>query len=274
MLTGTPAAAAAATTNAPGSEIPGVPASETTATVFPSCTQASTWGARADSLCSWSDTRRPPPATPTALSRARVRRVSSQQMTSAAARVSMARAEMSPRLPIGVATSTSEPRRAAASSAGGTELERVPESQAPAVERPGGGLEDRAGAPARQGEAPLREPHGRQHHQVGVEERHVEREAHGEGVHGPGAGEDEGTVEGGTTDEAAVAVPEALGQVRSRQHLAVAQQPTRLHVRAPADADRDARCGPRASGRLDVEPDLEHVAVEALVVLPLDAQPA
>ncbi len=115
VLTVAPAAASWAASQAPGSEIPGVPASLTTATVAPPATAVATRSSRDASLCPCSDRRRSPcgpfAVMPLADRRARVRRVSSQQIRSAVASTSRARGERSPRFPIGVATSTSWPRR-------------------------------------------------------------------------------------------------------------------------------------------------------------------
>ena len=115
VLTVAPASARRAANQAPGSEIPGVPASLTTATVAPPATAAATRSSRDASLCPCSDKSRSPcgpfAVMPLAERRARVRRVSSQQIRSAAASTSRARGERSPRFPIGVATSTSWPRR-------------------------------------------------------------------------------------------------------------------------------------------------------------------
>ena len=85
------------------------------------------------------------------LSSFRVRRVSSQQMMSAAASAATARGDRSPRLPIGVPTSTMRPSaRRPARISQPVDLEVVADLQAPALERPGLGHDQRA-APWRGG---------------------------------------------------------------------------------------------------------------------------
>ena len=111
VVTTSPCAARRAATSAPGSEIPGVPASLTTATRAPAATAAAIRSAPAASLWRCNDTSRSPAPMPRAESRARVRRVSSQKMSVASARTWRARGARSPRLPIGVATSTRRPVR-------------------------------------------------------------------------------------------------------------------------------------------------------------------
>ena len=114
MLTSSPASESRETSNVPGSEMPGVPASLTTATVPPSATHACTRSTRAPSLCPCRDKSRspcdPPAGMPIAERRALVRRVSSQQIRSATSRTCRARVERSPRFPMGVATRTNRPR--------------------------------------------------------------------------------------------------------------------------------------------------------------------
>ena len=100
-----PASTTRRTTLSPGSEIPGMPASETRATVPPSSRRRITSVAALSSVCS-SRRSRSAPTTPAWASRRPVLRVSSQATRSAAASVSTARGERSPRLPMGVATST------------------------------------------------------------------------------------------------------------------------------------------------------------------------
>ena len=65
--TRSPAAATAATTRAPGSEMPGVPASLISTTSWPSRTRVTTCSLWATSLCSWSACNRPPLEMPFAL---------------------------------------------------------------------------------------------------------------------------------------------------------------------------------------------------------------
>src|SRR5207244_2855995 len=103
-----PAAAAAATSLAPGSDMAGVPASVTTATSTPRSSRRSTWSTWAASLWSWTASSSLP-ETPAWVSRRRVWRVSSQAITPTRARVAAARGERSPRLPIGVETRTRVP---------------------------------------------------------------------------------------------------------------------------------------------------------------------
>ena len=107
--TSSPASATTRTRRAPGSETPGVPASVTYATCAPRWMSPTRSAARWRSLCSCSATSRRRPVTPACVSSARVRRVSSAQITSASRSASTARGERSPRFPMGVATSTSRP---------------------------------------------------------------------------------------------------------------------------------------------------------------------
>ena len=108
--TARPARCAASTNRLPGSAIPGMPASLTKATRFPEATRVRTASICVCSL--WSCTahkRRGEVSAPIADRRARVRRVSSQQMTAASLKMAFARSERSPKFPIGVATSTKQP---------------------------------------------------------------------------------------------------------------------------------------------------------------------
>src|SRR5581483_7898418 len=93
----------------PGSETPGVPASVTYATTSPAAMRSTTRASACRSLWAWSATSRPRAGTPACVSSARVRRVSSAAIRSASRSVSTARGDRSPRLPIGVATTTSRP---------------------------------------------------------------------------------------------------------------------------------------------------------------------
>ena len=111
--------------------MPGIPASVTYATRWPSRTASTIQPAPSRSLCAWTARSRPAAAIPSWVSRARVRRVSSAAITSAVRKVSTARADRSPRLPIGVATSTSQPRPWRSR----PELQAIARTQAPAVER-------------------------------------------------------------------------------------------------------------------------------------------
>ena len=97
-----PAATARRTIVKPGSEMPGVPASVTTATDLSSSSKAMIRSPARSSLCSWKAIcglwmskcfRRKP-----------VLRVSSLAITSTLRNVSSARSVISPKLPIGVAT--------------------------------------------------------------------------------------------------------------------------------------------------------------------------
>ena len=103
-LTLAPALIAACTRRSPGSEIPGVPASETTATSCPADNSSTTRLASRCSVCSL-HTARARAVTPRCCSSRPVRRVSSQHTSADCSSVSRARGVMSPRLPIGVATS-------------------------------------------------------------------------------------------------------------------------------------------------------------------------
>ena len=113
-----PAAAAARTSRSPGSEMPGVPASVTTATWRPASSSPSTRLTEAASFWSCTARRRLPAGMPAWLSNLRLWRVSSQAMTSAARNASTARGAKSPRLPIGVATRVNRPPAASEVSAG------------------------------------------------------------------------------------------------------------------------------------------------------------
>ena len=138
--------------------MPGVPASVTTATSPPSPSTSSTSPIRASSVCSLHTASRGA-VTPACCSSRPVRRVSSQHTSPAPASASTARGDRSPRLPIGVPTSTSRPGDAVASAtavvagsvAGAVaELDDVADAQAPPLERPGLGLDH----PCRLGDRP------------------------------------------------------------------------------------------------------------------------
>ena len=98
---------ARATTSAPGSDSPGVPASVTSATLRPCLSHWTTFAAMLASLCWCSATGRLP--IPCRLSRDAVLRVSSAAMTSAAASTFSARSVMSSTFPMGVATTYNVP---------------------------------------------------------------------------------------------------------------------------------------------------------------------
>ena len=95
---------------------------------------------------------------------------------------STARGERSPRLPIGVATSTRAPRAHGAAA----DLEPVAGPEVPPLERAGLGLDHRAGPPHRPADPVRAHGHDPQHHQVGVAEGDVDGEAHAHGVHRAG----------------------------------------------------------------------------------------
>ena len=107
-LTTPPASTTARTMRSPGSLMPGLPASVMSATIFPSATKATIFSRESCSVCSLT-TSSGLSLTPMCCSNLLECRVSSQQITSASRSASTARAVMSDRLPIGVATSTSLP---------------------------------------------------------------------------------------------------------------------------------------------------------------------
>ncbi len=109
QLTGWPTAIAAATRRLPGSEINGIPASEQSTTLAPATSAARTSWRRAALVVGVQGEHVLPPAIASWLSIRPVWRVSSQQMRSAAASAAAARGARSPRLPIGVATTSSAP---------------------------------------------------------------------------------------------------------------------------------------------------------------------
>ena len=117
-----PAPRAAATSSAPGSEMAGMPASVVRASVSPAASRARRPGRRSAALCSVKDTvgRRVPRCR---RSRAATR-VSSATTRSAPANASAPRGERSPRLPMGVPTTSRRPDttlRLSASPAGGVD---------------------------------------------------------------------------------------------------------------------------------------------------------
>ena len=189
-----------------------------------------------------------------ALSSARVRRVSSAAITSASRSASTARGDRSPRLPIGVATSTqraaSRRRRSRRAAPPGRPSRRLP-----ALERARLGLDHERGARARSATpATARRRHRAQHDAVGVAERDVDREPHADGVHVAARPQHQRAVD-------AVA-PEQAAPARARG---------RRRPRLPPAPRRRARARPSAAPS-HVEADLEDVAVDDLVVLALDAQ--
>ena len=191
---------------------------------------------------------------PAWVSSARVRRVSSAAITSASRNTSTARGDRSPRLPIGVATSTRRARRpcraahvrsSTRSPARSRQRSNAPASASitNAARRTNG--ETRHGARRRRA----------QHDALRVAERDVDREAHADGVHV--AARAEHAARRRTPSRPEQPAPRArrgVGHLDRGQHLTVADEPD--IQRAPSH----------------VEADLEHVAVDDLVVLPLDPQ--
>ncbi len=108
--TSKPPSAAARTSRSPGSDTPGRPASDTSATRAPSANRSTTVDTWDASACSWAASIGGE-ATPAAERRRRVWRVSSHTTRSASARVRRARGDRSSRLPMGVATMARLPRR-------------------------------------------------------------------------------------------------------------------------------------------------------------------
>src|SRR5512139_287952 len=105
--TAMPASMAARTRRYPGSDTSGVPASLTSTTRAPCRSLATSSSRRAASLCSCSEISGR--CTPSCFSRPAVCRVSSAAIKSAAASASRARGDRSPRLPMGVATTSIRP---------------------------------------------------------------------------------------------------------------------------------------------------------------------
>ena len=143
-----PASMTARTIRSPGSLIPGLPASVMSATVLPAETSAEIFSRESCSVCSFTMSK------VFSLTPMRCRsllecRVSSQQITSASRSASTARAVMSCRLPIGVATSTRRPvirvLSSRATSSCASHLDHIADFQAPALERPGLCFDDRPG---------------------------------------------------------------------------------------------------------------------------------
>ena len=97
-----PSPAQRATRSSPGSLTSGVPASVTRATSSPAASRASSSRVRAESLWAWKLTSGV--SMPWRAHRRRVRRVSSAATTATERSTSSARSVMSPRLPMGVAT--------------------------------------------------------------------------------------------------------------------------------------------------------------------------
>ncbi len=106
-LTGIPASSAARTNRAPGSETPGVPPSETSARLSPSRNRPSSRSSLRLSLNLWQETVGV--SRPYRANSRRVRRVSSQAITSTLPSTSSARGDRSSTFPSGVATTYSCP---------------------------------------------------------------------------------------------------------------------------------------------------------------------
>ncbi len=171
---------------------------------------------------------------PDADSSARVRRVSSQQIRSAVASTSCARGDRSPRLPIGVATSTSWPRRSSLTACRLRHRSRPRTARAgrpphaPALERPGLGLDGTPGGPPTQGDAPRLEPGDSHHGEVRRQKRHVNGEFHADGMHRSEAVDVQGALAAGAAAERA-ALGRRVGQLERTHHIAVPQQPSGPH---------------------------------------------
>ena len=108
-VTGRSASIQATTSEYPGSETAGIPASVTTATVSPARTRSMSCGTRPASLCSKKLITRPPMVTPRAVDSDRRRRVSSAATMSAVSRTRRSRSDASAGFPIGVAANTTRP---------------------------------------------------------------------------------------------------------------------------------------------------------------------
>ena len=196
--------------------------------------------------------RAPWPRCRMADSRARVRRVSSQQIRSAVASTSRARGERSPRFPIGVATSTSRPRRSSLTSC--RLLHRSAPSRdldGPRADRPPARPSARRSRPRSARHCgPSRPPMATRHGLSRVSRttvRSVERKATSMGNFMPAVC----TVRGAVDVQGALAArPPAqraalgwrVGQLERAHHIAVPQQPSGPH---PPEAT-----GPPAAFRL------------------------
>jgi len=100
--TGRPASATRRTMRAPGSLMPGLPASTISAPIEPACNRATRSSARPRSLWAWAEISGTSIAK--RVSRPPLCRVSSAAIQSTARSTASARGDRSPRLPIGVAT--------------------------------------------------------------------------------------------------------------------------------------------------------------------------
>ena len=225
--------------------------------------------------CGRSPRAAPGARTPMWASSRPVRRVSSQATTSARPSSSTARGDRSPRLPIGVPTST-----------------RAPLTGAPAGRRRR--TPQRAKAPASHSITPRARQHRRARGgwapwcvtrrtaQVGVDEGHVDGEAHAEGVHRarPGAAAGRRRCRHGRAGPVRRS-RRVVGDLEGGQHLLVAHQPLRRRARRFGHGGMlRARRAPWNHGRhggiagSDVEAELHDVAVGDLVVLALDPEDA
>ena len=176
---------------------------------------------------------------PAWVSSARVRRVSSAAITSASRSASTARGERSPRLPIGVPTSTSAPAGRSARSrspfrhgAGhAVAVIRAPRPgrpvvQAPALERAGLRLDHERAAPrpvatrATAAGCTVRSTHA-----VRVAERDVDREPHPERCGPGGTGAARARRRRGRARAAPSPRARAVGDLGRRQHVTVAHEP-------------------------------------------------
>ena len=113
--------------------------------------------------------------TPACVSSARVRRVSSAAMTSASRSASTARGERSPRLPIGVATSTSAPSFATACTLAHSRPRCCRVRSAPRANAPAAASTTNSSPPDHRRHAPRPQRDHSQHPAVGRAERDVDR---------------------------------------------------------------------------------------------------
>ena len=240
-----------------------MPASVTYATRLPARTASTTQSALSRSLCACTARSRPAAGISAWVSSARVRRVSSAAITSASRSASTARGERSPRLPIGVATSTSTPARrssaprsgAVASARSRPQLHAVAAREPPAVERARLGLHHERGARARSATpatAPA-SPCAARHPRRRRTRRRSRTACRRCGRGGTGAAPARPRTRRGR------AGPRRRARAVSATSTAASTSPSRTSQAIAAAPSH-------------VEADLEHVAVDDLVVLPLDAQ--
>ena len=74
-------------------------------------------------------------------------------------------------------------------------------------------------------EAMARHAHGGEHNEVAIAEGNVDREAHADGVHRPGRGQQQRAVDAVASEQALEPRAEGVGHFDGRQHLAVAHEP-------------------------------------------------